>query len=98
MLHLVGEVASCSAILLDACNGPDSNSALWKKASMLSRIIVAFYLFWHGKLGLPGAGWLIRKLQRVVPGLESYSFALRDLGTVTLDFRDETSFEILDLH
>ena len=65
---------------------------------MLSKLLVEFYLFWHGKLGLPGAGWLIRRLRGMVPGLESFSFPMQGLGTVTLDFRDETSFGILNLH
>lgn len=65
---------------------------------MLAKLLVHFYFFVHGTLGLPGAGWLMRKLRRFVPALESFPLAIPNVGTVTLDFRDETSFGILNMY
>jgi FkbM family methyltransferase len=64
---------------------------------MLAKLLVHFYFFVHGTLGLPGAGWLLRRLVPIVPGLRSFPLAIPEIGTVILDFRDETSFGILNM-
>ncbi len=63
---------------------------------MLSKLLVHFYFFFHGTLGLPGAGWLIRRLRPLVPGLWNYPLSLPEIGTAVLDFRDDAAFGFLN--
>ncbi len=65
---------------------------------MLAKLLVQLYLFVHGRLHLPGAGWLIRHLRPIVPGLQAFPFAIPEVGTITLDFEDEASFGILNVY
>jgi len=64
---------------------------------MLAKLLVHFYFFVHGTLGLPGAGWLMRKLVPFVSSLHSFPLTIPDVGTVTLDFRDEASYGVLNM-
>jgi FkbM family methyltransferase len=64
---------------------------------MLAKLLVQLYFFVHGKLHLPGAGWLIRRLRPVVPGLQAFPLTLPEIGTITLDFLDESSFSLLNV-
>ena len=63
---------------------------------MLSKLLVGFYRVVHGKLHLPGAGWLIKRLAPVVPGLQAYPVAVAGVGVAVLDLRDEAAFLILN--
>jgi len=64
---------------------------------MIARLLVGFYLWWHGTLHLPGAGWLIRRLVPVIPGLHAYPLDIPDFGTTILDFRDSAAFGMLNV-
>ena len=64
---------------------------------MLAKLLVRFYYLVRGTLCLPGAGWLIRRLRPFVPGMESFPLTIPEVGTVTLDFRDETSYGVLNM-
>ena len=64
---------------------------------MLAKLLVHFYLFVHGKLHLPGAGWLIRRSVRFVKGLQDYPLAIPGVGTVRLDFRDDSALGMLNV-
>ncbi len=50
----------------------------------------------HGKLHLPGAGWLIRGMLPIIPELRNYPFQIPGLGTATLDFRDTAAFGMVN--
>ena len=65
---------------------------------MLSKLLVGFYYFVHGKLHLPGAGWLIRRMRPWVPGLRAFPLVIPNVGTAVLDFRDEATFGLLNYH
>jgi FkbM family methyltransferase len=64
---------------------------------VLSKLLVAIYRVVHGKLGLPGAGWLIRRMIPVAPGLKAYSLQVEGVGTAILDFRDTAAFGLLNV-
>jgi len=63
---------------------------------VIAKLLVNFYRLVHGKLHLPGAGWLIRRLLPYVPGLYAYPLKVPDVGTALLDFRDEAAFGLLN--
>ena len=63
---------------------------------MLARFLVAFYFFVHGKMRLPGAGWLLRKLAPYHPDLQQFPLVIPEVGTAIIDFRDEAVFALLN--
>jgi FkbM family methyltransferase len=63
---------------------------------MFSEAIVQFYRLVHGKLHLPGAGWLIKQAAPWLPGLQSYPLPVPGVGVVQLDFRDSAAFSLLN--
>lgn len=63
---------------------------------MISKLLVCIYSVVHGRLGLPGAGWLIRRLIPFVPGLTAYELRINGFGTARLDFRDTAAFGLLN--
>ena len=63
---------------------------------MLARMTVSFYRFVHGTLGLPGAGWLLRRLARVCPALRAAPLHLAGVGTARLDLRDFAAYSLLN--
>jgi FkbM family methyltransferase len=65
---------------------------------MLAKLLVRFYAFVHGTLGLPGAGWLIRRMRAWVPDLNAFPLVIPDVGTAILDFRDEATFGLLNYY
>jgi FkbM family methyltransferase len=64
---------------------------------VISRFLVQLYLLVHGRLHLPGAGWLIRQCVPVVRGLHDFPLNVPDVGTARLDFRDDASFGLLNV-
>ena len=65
---------------------------------MLARAAVSFYNFVHGTLGLPGAGWLLRRLARVLPDLRSAPLHIAGVGTARLDLRDMAAYTLLNFN
>lgn len=63
---------------------------------MISAALIRLYGFVHGKLHLPGAGWLIRRFDWL-PGLQSYPLKVDGVGVARLDFRDGAAFSMLNL-
>ena len=63
---------------------------------MIAKILVHFYLFVHGTLGLPGAGWLVRRFVPWVTGLHAYPFRVSGVGVAIIDFRDAAAFGLLN--
>jgi len=63
---------------------------------MLARAAVRFYNFVHGTLGLPGAGWLLRRLAHFLPGLRATPLPLAGVGTAQLDLRDLAAYSLLN--
>lgn len=63
---------------------------------MLARAAVRFYCFVHGTLGLPGAGWLLRRLARGLPALRVAPLAIRGVGIARLDLRDFAAYTLLN--
>jgi FkbM family methyltransferase len=55
---------------------------------VLAKFLVTFYFFVHGRLHLPGAGWLIRRVAPYCHGLQRFSLNVPGIGTALLDFRD----------
>jgi FkbM family methyltransferase len=64
---------------------------------VLPKLLVAIYRLVHGKLGLPGAGWLIRRMVPVAPGLKAYALEVEGAGTAVLDFRDTAAYGLLNV-
>ncbi len=64
---------------------------------MIAQFFLRLYFLVHGTLGLPGAGWLIRRMVRFVPGLRACPMELPGVGTAVLDFRDEAMFALVNL-
>lgn len=65
---------------------------------MLARAAVGFYNFVHGTLGLPGAGWLLRRLAHLVPALRTSPLPLTGVGTAQLDLRDLAAYSLLNFN
>ena len=63
---------------------------------MLARMAVSFYNFVHGTLGLPGSGWLLRRLAHVLPGLRCAALYIEGVGTAQLDLRDLAAYSLLN--
>ncbi len=47
-------------------------------------------------MGLPGAGWLLRRLANTVPGLRRCAFPVPEVGTALLDFRDAGAYAMVN--
>lgn len=58
---------------------------------MVAKLFVNFYRFVHGRLHLRGAGALTRAAARWLPGLQAFPYRLPNVGTITLDFRDNSA-------
>jgi FkbM family methyltransferase len=63
---------------------------------MLSDLLVGFYLFVHGRLHLPGAGWLLRRVAPMLPRLQAYPFPVPEVGVALLDFRDAAACSMMN--
>lgn len=64
---------------------------------MIAKLLVQTYFLVHGRLGLPGAGWLIRRCCPWVRGLWDFPLAVPGVGTARLDFRDGAAFGMLNV-
>lgn len=64
---------------------------------MVSDLLVHFYRVVHGRLHLPGAGWLLRRLAPMIPGLQAYPFCVPEVGVALLDFREVAAFGMVNL-
>jgi FkbM family methyltransferase len=64
---------------------------------MFSDLLVGFYRLVHGRLHLPGAGWLLKRFAPMLPGLQAYPFSVPEVGVAVLDFRDEAAFGMVNL-
>ena len=58
----------------------------------ISSIVIGFYQFWHGRLGLKGAGKLINLLAPKLGSLQNHPFRLPNGKVVEIDFREQSSF------
>jgi len=67
-------------------------------ALMFARGFVAFYCWFHGRLHLPGAGWLLRRLAQVLPALRDYPLTIPGTGVARLDLRDTAAYSLLNWH
>lgn len=63
---------------------------------VLARLAVGFYNFVHGTLSLPGAGWFLRRLARVLTGLQAAPLRIAEVGTAQLDLRDFAAYTLLN--
>jgi len=64
---------------------------------MVSDLLVGLYRVVHGRLHLPGAGWLLRRLAPMLPGLQAYPFPVPEVGVALLDFRELEAFGMVNL-
>lgn len=64
---------------------------------MLAWFFVWLYRCVHGRLGLPGSGWLLRRAARVLPELQSFPLEIPGVGTARLDLRDAAAFALVNL-
>jgi FkbM family methyltransferase len=64
---------------------------------MLSDLLVGLYRMVHGRLHLPGAGWLLRRFAPLLPRLQAYPFPVPEVGVALLDFREVEAFGMLNL-
>jgi FkbM family methyltransferase len=64
---------------------------------MISDLLLAFYRVVHGRLHLPGAGWLLRRFAPMLPGLQAYPFLVPEVGVALLDFREAEAFGMVNL-
>jgi len=64
---------------------------------MFSDLLVGFYRVVHGRLHLPGAGWLIKRLAPMLPGLQAYPYSVPEVGVALLDFREGEAFGMVNL-
>ncbi|MDR2462560.1 MAG: FkbM family methyltransferase [Verrucomicrobiales bacterium] len=65
-------------------------------ANPISRLLVALYRFWHGTLGLPGMGWLLRRAARRLEPLQNFPLPIDSIGTVPVNFTDVSAFAWLN--
>jgi FkbM family methyltransferase len=59
---------------------------------MISELLVVFYRFWHGRLKLKGAGWLIRHAAVYLPGLQAFPLKLKDGTRIEVNFQDVSAW------
>lgn len=55
---------------------------------MIASLLVSFYRFWHGRLGLQGAGLLLRLALPLIPELRRFPLRLPEGHFVEVDFAD----------
>lgn len=63
---------------------------------MLARFFVWLYRCVHGRLAMPGSGWLLRRAARWLPELHSFPLPISGVGTARLDFRDLAAFSLFN--
>lgn len=61
------------------------------KAKPLADLLLALYRFWHGRLGLKGAGYLIGKIAPLAESLQTFPIRLPEGHSIHVDFRDVSS-------
>lgn len=59
---------------------------------MLSKLIINFYCFWHGKMKFKGAGRIINLCAPWLDELQHYPFCLPNGKFTKLDFREQSAF------
>ena len=79
-----------------AGNSLDDADAIHYRVRVFAKLLVALYEFVHGRLHLPGAGWLLRALAPHVRGLQSFPLAIPNVGTTVVDFRDSAVMGLLN--
>jgi FkbM family methyltransferase len=67
------------------------------RTDWFSHACVGFYVFVHGRLHLPGAGWLLRRCARAWRGLQEYPYLVPHVGTAKLDLRDDAAFGLINM-
>ena len=63
---------------------------------MIAAFLVEFYLLWHGKLRLPGAGILLRLFRGFVPSLRDFPLSFGGSKVARINFLDQASFSLLN--
>jgi len=66
------------------------------KPSPFSKAFVAFYVFVHRQLHLRGAGFILRCVARVLPGLRNFPLEMKAVGTAVVDFRETSAYSLLN--
>jgi len=64
--------------------------------TMVSDLLVRFYLVVHGRWHMRGAGWLLRRVAPMLPRLQAYPFAVPEVGVALLDFRDAAACSMMN--
>lgn len=59
-------------------------------------LFLGFYSFWHGRLHMPGAGWLLKRVARCLTVLQGVPVPVPPFGTARLDLRDTAAFAWLN--
>ena len=59
---------------------------------MLANGLVGFYRFWHGRLGLKGAGKLLHVTAPFVRALQNYPLTVPGIGVIPVDFRNDYAY------
>jgi FkbM family methyltransferase len=54
----------------------------------MSKLLIAFYSWWHGRLHLKGAGWLLTLLAPRLSGLRNFPLKVKGIGIVPIDLSD----------
>jgi FkbM family methyltransferase len=62
----------------------------------IALLLVEFYKFWHGSLGLKGAGFLLRKSSLIISPLRNYPLKVPYIGKISIDFSDCSGFAWLN--
>ncbi|MDB6059028.1 MAG: hypothetical protein JWO95_2872 [Verrucomicrobiales bacterium] len=63
----------------------------------MAKLLVEFWIWWGGKLKLPGGGMLIRVFAKILPRLRAFPFDVRNVGTAYLDFCDKAAFGMVKI-
>jgi FkbM family methyltransferase len=66
------------------------------KNRLITRLVVRFYEFWHGKLHLKGSGLLLRTCARILPGFEDYRLNIPGMGPITVNLKDSSGISWLN--
>jgi hypothetical protein len=80
------EIAACPFPLIDQ-----------HSLVMFADLLVNFYRLVHGRLHLPGAGWLLRRFAPLLPHLQAYPLPLPEVGVAIVDFRKAEAYGMVDL-
>jgi FkbM family methyltransferase len=67
-----------------------------EKNTFRASFLIGIYRFWHGKLGLKGAGFILRFCNRFFPELEKYHLRIPKVGSLTVNFKDASGFAWLN--